>query len=51
MALPLERESRRFVLCWVRAQARRPGAGAPMYVERRCGRSADSDMRDVKSTQ
>jgi hypothetical protein len=24
---------------------------APMCVERRCGRSADSDMRDVKSTQ
>jgi hypothetical protein len=22
-----------------------------MYVERRCGRTADSDMRDVKSTQ
>jgi hypothetical protein len=50
-APPLERESRRFVLCWVRAQAHRPEAGAPMYVERRCERSAASDMRDVKSTQ
>ena len=31
--------------------SRRLGADAPMYVERRCRRNADSDTRDVRSTR